>query len=193
MIKKSMLMFSCLALCSTDAIFASHIVFILGPAASGKTTASLKLMQKLGARWKLVAYDSWEARIGRNNAPATTIFTRMIEEVHDLAEAGHDVIVDANRYFPDLRACLLEAGHTCTNIYLYTPLKVLMKRCKKRLKKHNHGQKWSYAIRAFVQMTFEHFYPRGFPEQTDGLVLNTTKLSRDGLVTRIKKAIEQAG
>jgi cytidylate kinase len=191
MIKKSMLMISYLGLFTSTIIFTGHIVFILGPCSSGKTTASFQLARELGAHWKLVEYDYWERRIGRSSAPATTIFEAMIEEVKDQVHAGYDVIVDANRYFPDLCACLSNAGHTCITIYLYAPYKTLLKRCKKRLKKHNHGQKWSHAIRAFVKMTFEHFYPRGFPEQTDGLVLDTTKLSRSELVTRIKAVIAE--
>jgi predicted kinase len=189
MIKKCVLMLSCFSLFTSAIVFAHQIVFILGPCSSGKTTASFQLVRELGAHWKLVEYDYWERRIGRSNAPAATIFEAMIEEVQDQLRAGYDVIVDANRYFPDLCTCLLEAGHTCTTIYLFAPYKTLLKRCKKRLKKHNHGQKWSHAIRAFVKMTFEHFYPRGFPEQTDGLVIDTTKLSRSELITRIKAVI----
>lgn len=191
MIKKSVLIISCLSLFTSGVIFTNHVVFILGPCSSGKTTASFQLAHELGSQWKVVEYDQWERYIGRSNAPATVIFERMIEEVQDRVNEGYNVIVDANRYFPALRHCLLDAGHTCTTIYLYAPFKVLLKRCKKRLKKHNHGQKWSHAIRAFVKMTFEHFYPRGFPEQTDGLVIDTTKLSRSELIARIKAAIHE--
>jgi predicted kinase len=191
MIKKSILILSCLSLFTSAIISANHIVFMLGPCSSGKTTASFQLLRELGARWKVVEYDFWERRIGRAHAPAQTIFEAMIGEVKDQVNAGYDVIVDANRYFSELCACLRDAGHTCTTIYLYAPYKILLKRCKKRLKKHNHGQKWSHAIRAFVKMTFEHFYPRGFPEQTDGLVIDTTKLSRSELITRIKAVINE--
>jgi len=191
MIKKSILWIICLGLFTSTIILTNHIVFILGPSSSGKTTTSFQLLHELGSHWKVVEYDNWERRIGRSNAPASTIFARMIEEVKDQVNAGYDVIVDANRYFPDLRLFLLEAGHTCSTIYLYAPFKVLLKRCKKRFKKHNHGQKWSHTIKTFVKMTFDHFYPRGFPEQTDGLVIDTTKVSRNEVVALLKKAIDE--
>lgn len=192
MVKKYMLLVSFLSVVTSVTVFTHQIVFVLGPCSSGKTTASLQLARELGTQWKLVEYDNWERHIGRQNAPAATIFARMVDEVEDQIDAGYNVIVDANRYFPDLCQSLLDADHICTNIYLYAPYKVLLKRCKKRLKKHNHGLKWSYAIKAFVKMTFDHFYPRGYPEQTDGVVIDTTQVSRKELVARLKAIVYRA-
>lgn len=173
-------------LLTTSSLFSGRVVFILGPSCSGKTTVSHKVARELGDAWKMVEYDVWERYIGRRNAPAQDIFARMVDDVHQQLDAGYDVIVDANRYFPDLCVSLLQAGHKCTNIYLYAPLKVLIKRCKKRLKEHNHGLKWSKSIRTFLKMTFKHFYPNDVPEQTDGLVIDTSQTSFDTVVTKIK-------
>ena len=180
---------SCLGLLTTNMVSTGQVLFILGPSCSGKTTTSYQLARELGAPWNVVMYDQWEMRLGRRNAPATTIFAHMIDEVHEKLNAGHDVIVDANRYFPDMRASLLQAGHQCTNVYLYAPLKVLLKRCKKRLKEHNHAQKWSKSIRNFLKMTFEHFYPHDMPEQTDGVVIDTAKVRFNEIVRFIKAMV----
>ena len=185
------LVIHCVCLLAANMIGAGYVVFILGPSCSGKSTVSLQLARELGDHWKVVAYDQWEARIGRLNAPSTTIFAHMIDEVHDQLDAGYDVIVDANRYFPDLCTSLLQAGHKCSNVYLYAPLKVLVKRCKKRLKEHNHGKKWSNSIRKFVKMTFKHFYPHDMPEQTDGLVIDTARVPFNDVLKRIKLTVSQ--
>ena len=191
MIKKQVIIYAigCLGLLIATIITTGHVVFILGPSCSGKTTVSYQLARELGAPWKVVSYDQWEAYIGRSSAPASTIFAHMINEVHNQIDAGYDVIVDANRYFPDACNSLMQEGNTCTNIYLYAPLKVLLKRCKKRLKEHNHGQKWSKSIRTFLQMTFEHFYPHDMPEQTDGLVIDTAKVQSHEVVRIIKRRV----
>ncbi len=191
MIKKQVLTYAigCWGLLAATIIHTGHVVFVLGPSCSGKTTVSYQLARELGAPWKVVSYDQWEAYIGRSNAPASTIFAHMINEVHDKIKAGYDVVVDANRYFPDARESLVKAGNKCTNIYLYAPLKVLVKRCKKRLKAHNHGQKWSKSIRKFLQMTFEHFYPHDMPEQTDGLIINTAQVQSHEVVRMIKTRV----
>jgi cytidylate kinase len=170
-------------------IFGNHAVFILGPSCSGKSTAAFHLARELGDDWKLVAYDRWEARIGRNNAPATLIFTRAIDEARDHLDNGYSVIIDANRYFSPLCACLTQSGHTCTNVYLYAPFKILKKRCKKRFKEHRHGTRLSKAARTFLKQNFAFFYPHGIPEQTDGLVIDTTQISRDTLIKIIKEEI----
>ncbi len=177
-----------IALLAVSSLFAGHVVFILGPSCSGKTTVSHKVARELGDAWKVVEYDKWEGYIGRRNAPATAIFERMIDDVHANLDAGYDVIVDANRYFPDQCVSLLHAGHQCTNVYLYAPFKLLIKRCKKRLKEHNH-KKWSHSIRKFVKMTFKHFYPNDIPEQTDGVVIDTEQTPFDTVVTKIKAII----
>lgn len=176
------------ALLTVFSLFSGHVIFILGPSCSGKTTVSHRVARELGDAWKLVEYDKWEGYIGRRNAPAQDIFARTIDDVHAQLDAGYDVIVDANRYFPDQCLSLLQKGHRCTNIYLYAPLKVLIKRCKKRLKEHNH-KKWSHSIHKFVKMTFKHFYPNDIPEQADGVVINTEQTSFDTVVTKIKAII----
>lgn len=191
MIKKQNIFFVIVCLSSSVAsvIGTGHVVFILGPSCSGKTTVSYQLARELGVPWKVVSYDQWESYIGRSSAPASTIFAHMINEVHTQLNAGYDVIVDANRYFPDACNSLVRVGNKCTNIYLYAPLKVLLKRCKKRLKAHNHGQKWSKSIRKFLQMTFEHFYPHDMPEQTDGLVIDTAKVQSNEVVKMVKARV----
>lgn len=170
-------------------IFGNHALFILGPSCSGKSTASFHLARELGAHWKVVAYDRWEAQIGRRNAPAEFIFTRTINEACTHLDNGYSVIIDANRYFPQLCACLTQSGHTSSTVYLYAPFKVLKKRCKKRFKEHGHGRRVSKAARTFMKQNFAHFYPHGVPEETDGLVIDTTQISRDILIKMIKEEI----
>jgi cytidylate kinase len=170
--------------------FGNQAVFILGPSCSGKSTTSLNLARELGNHWKVVSYDRWEAKIGRRNAPAEIIFNYTINEARAYLDNDYSVIIDANRYFSPLCARLTHSGHTCTTVYLYAPFKILKKRCKQRLKEHNHGPRISKkAVRAFMKQNFDYFYPRGVPEQTDGLVIDTTQVSRDQLVAIIKEEI----